>query len=263
MLLVPIDRFEVLDEVARGHELIESHFRKLRGAVQDLVMHQERRRDFHIGVLAGVQVEHELTERPLEPGKTLLENHKPRAGQFRRDFEIHLSQRFAELEMLLRNESVIPLRPELVVLHIGVLVEAVGDVVGRQIGDTRQRLFEFAGCLLLVRLQRRNGVLELGDLRHQRPGPGVVLRSFRFGDFLRGRVAARLRMLEPGDAGAAALVDGDEARGLARKAAPRETAIEGFGVFANPFDVVHTPSSPSRPELPQRPGMTISDRQNR
>ncbi len=51
LLDVLIDRLEVLDQVARGHELIVSELRQLRGAVHDLVLHQERRSDFDVAVL--------------------------------------------------------------------------------------------------------------------------------------------------------------------------------------------------------------------
>src|SRR5262249_47823583 len=143
----------------------------------------------------------------------------------------------------------------------------------------RQHLAELRGRLLLVRVERRDRVLELGDLGHQRARGGIVLRPLRFGDLLGGGVAARLCLLELGNAGATALVDGDETRCLGRKTAPREAAVERLRVFANPFDIVHAPSSPlatgPRPAIPNRlewvapfaretrrwPGM-ISERQN-
>ena len=58
-------------------------------------------------------------------------------------------------------------------------------------------------------------------------------------DLLRRRVAARLRLLELQDRGAAALVDRDQLVGLGRQPAPRQRRVEGVGVFADPADVVH------------------------
>ena len=173
--------------------------------------------------------------------------------------------------MLLRGKSVIAYRPEFVVLDIAMLVDAVGNIVGRQVGNLREQFLELAGCLLLIGLQRRNGVLEFGDLRHQRAGAGIVLGALGFGDFLRGRVAARQRLLQLGDAGAAALVDRNETRSLERKAASLQSAIEGCGVVANPLDVVHGgrllhhgrtgPATPIRSQwVAPSPGMPGEDR---
>ncbi len=54
--------------------------------------------------------------------------------------------------MLLRDERIIALRSELVVFDIAVLVDAVGDVVGRQIGNAGECLRELGGRLLLLRV---------------------------------------------------------------------------------------------------------------
>ncbi len=137
---LPIDGLEVLDKIARGHELIEGELRQLRGAVHDLILHEQRRRDFDIAVLVGVQVEHELTERTLHAREALLQHDETRTRQFGRCLEVHLAQRLAELEMLLRREGVVALGPELMVLDIAVLVSPVGHFFERQVGDDFQSL---------------------------------------------------------------------------------------------------------------------------
>ena len=98
-------RVEILARSRSVHELVVFEFRQLRGAEHHLVAHQQRRRHLRVAMLARVQVEHELPERALQPRKPLLQHHEARAGELRRGLEIHLPERFAELEMLLRRET--------------------------------------------------------------------------------------------------------------------------------------------------------------
>ena len=80
-------------------------------------------------MLAGVQVEHELADRALQPRQRALQHDEARAGQFRRRLEIHHAERFADVEMLLRREGVIRRRADTCALDIAVLVGAVRHVV--------------------------------------------------------------------------------------------------------------------------------------
>ena len=56
-----------------------------------------------------MQIEQKLPERALQPRQALLQHDKTRAGNFAASLEIHLAERFAEFEMLLRLEGVIAL----------------------------------------------------------------------------------------------------------------------------------------------------------
>ena len=96
-----------------GPELIVFKLRQLPGAEHHGVAHQQRRIDLGIAVLVGVQVEHELPDRALQPRQTLLQHHKARAAQFRRGFEIHVAERAAEIVMRLRRERIIAHRAEM------------------------------------------------------------------------------------------------------------------------------------------------------
>ena len=86
-------------------KLIITEFRQLRRAEHRLVAHNKRWRYFVVSVLARMQVEHELSERAFESRKTFLQNHKTRTGKLRRGLEIHLSERFAQFEMLLEGKA--------------------------------------------------------------------------------------------------------------------------------------------------------------
>ena len=67
--------------VVVGAELILGEFRQLAGAEQRRVAHQQRRADLGVAELVGMQVEHELGERALQPRERALEHDEARAGQ--------------------------------------------------------------------------------------------------------------------------------------------------------------------------------------
>ena len=104
-----------------------------------LVAHQQRRRDLGIAVLAGLQIEHELAKRALEPGQLALQDDEARTGQLGRGLEIHQAQRLADLEMLLRREVERRRLAMAADFAIVVGIGAVRHVVERQIGDDGQR----------------------------------------------------------------------------------------------------------------------------
>ncbi len=89
-----------------------------------------------------MHIEHELAKRAFEPGKALFQNDKTRTGEFCGGLEIHLAERFAELEMLLRLERVVASCPEAMMLDVVVLVLAVGHVGERQVGYFRERVVQ-------------------------------------------------------------------------------------------------------------------------
>ena len=60
-------------------ELVVPDFWQLRRAEHGGVAHQQRRRDFLIAMLVGVQVEHELGERAFQPRQLALQHGEARA----------------------------------------------------------------------------------------------------------------------------------------------------------------------------------------
>jgi hypothetical protein len=123
-------------------KLVVGELRQLGGAEHGVVAHQERRIDLGISMLSGMQIEHELPERAFKPRQAALEHDKTRAGKLRGGLEIHLAERLAQIEMLLRRESIVALRPKMMVLDIGALVLAIGHFIERQVWDLRERLIE-------------------------------------------------------------------------------------------------------------------------
>src|SRR5262245_6096240 len=190
-------------------------------------------------MLARVQVEHELPERTFHPSETFFQHDEARAGELGGGLEVHLAETLAEIEMLLRLEAVIVLRPEAVMLDIAALVRAIRHLGQRQVRNPRQRLVELLGKRLGLVLQCRDLGLEPRDLGHQRLRRTFLVALLRRTDFLRRGVAARERGLRRLDGGATALVDREQPVGLWRQAAARQPAVELLLVLANPPDVVH------------------------
>mgnify|MGYP003694615373 CR=1 FL=1 len=91
-------------------------------------------------MLVGVEVEHELPDRTLQPRQALFQHDKARAAQLCGRLEIHVAERAAEIVMRLRREGVVADLAVDVTLHVAVLVCAFGHLVERQVRN-RGKLF--------------------------------------------------------------------------------------------------------------------------
>ena len=124
-------------------KLVVAEFWQLSRAEHRFAAHQQRRIHFRVAVLIGVQIEHELTDRALQPRQAFLQHHKARATQFGRCLEVHEPERAAEIVMRFRRERVFGFAAEHVPLHVAVLIEAIGHFIQRRIRDGGQRRGEF------------------------------------------------------------------------------------------------------------------------
>src|SRR5262249_60093366 len=109
-------------------------------------------------IFGRMHIEHELPERALESREATLQNHEARARQLRGGLEIHLPERFAEIEMLLRREAIVALGAEAMVLDVaagGLAVRHFGRGQ-RHVGNLRERVVERLGELLFLRLEPRD-----------------------------------------------------------------------------------------------------------
>ncbi len=235
-------------------ELIFGKLRQLRRTEHCLVTNKQRWIHFGVAMLVRVQVEHELPERALEPCETFFQDDEARAGKLRRGLEIHLAQRFAEIEVLLGRKAVAALRTEMMMLHIVVQILAVRHFGRRkrQVRNLRKRVLELLGELLLLRFQRRYRGLQFRDLGQKLLRRRFLVALLRRANLLGSRVAPGERRLRLLDGGAPALVELDQPFRLAGKPTPRQPLVEGVGVVANPFDVVHFSDTlwPIRPADP-------------
>src|SRR4029079_8723484 len=215
-------------------------FRKLCSAKHSVVSNENRRIHLRVSMLlACVQIEHELAEGALEPRQTLLQYDKARARQFRGKLEIHLFERFAQIEVLFRLECVVTLFAEHMMLDIAAGVGAIRHFVERRVGDLREFLVERSGQSFLLFLHRGQQGFELGDFGHQLACLGLILCLLRVADFLRRRVAASLRLLKFCDGRSALFVERHELFRQRLQPAPFQAAVEGVRMLANPLDVVH------------------------
>ncbi len=85
-------------------EQISRKLGQLPGAIHRFGIHQKRRQDFGIALLAGVNIEHEVGQRPLQPRPRIPVNRKPRAGKLRGPLQIQNPELFAQLPMRLGSE---------------------------------------------------------------------------------------------------------------------------------------------------------------
>ena len=196
-------------------------------------------------MLARVQVEHELLERPLEPRQRTLQHHEAGARQFCGRLEVHEAERLADLEMLARLVHALERRrlPPAAKLDIVALVIAVRRVVGRKVRDRRELRFERRRRLPFRRLELRHFRLRRGDLGAEIFGCNAILARHRRADLFRGGVAALLRALKRRDRLPALSVERDQRFGARAKTAAPQAFVEGFGILADRSDIVHDPTS--------------------
>ena len=226
--------------VVAGTELVVAEFRELRRAEHGVVPHQQRRVDLQIAVLARVQVEHVLAERPMEASQRPLEHDEARARQLRRRVEVHEAQTLADLEMLARRKTVEHRGlADTTDLDVVVFVPTQRHIRLRLVRNVRQRLGQRGDGIPLGCLQRRGFALEGGDLGLQPVGRLDVLAAHRLADLLGGRVAALLEILGTGDSGLAGIIEREEIRRQRREAAPGAPCVEGRRVLPYPSDIVH------------------------
>ena len=227
-------------------ELIICKFRQLRRAEHRLVAHQQRRRDFGVVVrLAGVHIEHELPERAFEPRQAFLQNNKARAGELGRGLEIHLAERFAKLEMLLRRERVVALGPETMMLDIVVRVLAVGHFVERQIGNFGERVVELFGRLASLPPPSPESIPSAPRLRPAAPSAFSSSLAF-FASPISFDAAFRRACAVSAAWIAARRFSSSAISRSACGSSPRRAkrAVESLGIFADEADVVHAVRHP-------------------
>ena len=221
-------------------ELIVLELRQLRRAVHHLVAHQQRRRDFGVAVLGRVH-DRRRTGRS-------------RAPCARARFSARRSAR-PTVSRRSRNPSGRALRPARNAASARTdscawrrsdgarrcrsrpcrraLRRTAGSGSRRALSSSSvERFFSSASSAGIVSFSCATSAISCCARR-------LVLVLLRRADLLRGRVAPRLRMLRPSGSPRAASRRARAASRIRRQPAPRRPRVEGVGVVANPFDVVH------------------------
>ena len=231
-----------------GAEVVLGEFRQLAGAEQGGVVDQGRHDGFRVAVLGGVQVQHELAQRPLHARERATQDGEARAGQLGGGGEIHHAQRLAEFEMLLRLEAEVARFAVLSQYEVGGFVGTVGDLsvedIGQRLQDALDRLVEV-----------RRALFQPFHLAAQRRGLGFQRRGIGTGalalaDLARQRVAARLFFLQRGLRRPPVRIARQDVRRHRCQSTPRHGRVERGPIGSDGADIVHRFSPPpvsSRP----------------
>ncbi len=166
-------------------------------------------------MLAGLQVQHELAERPLQPRELSLQHHEPGAGDPRGGFEVHQPETRAQVHVVLGRRDGEGLAPA-AHLDIAALVLARRHILGRQVRKGGQEVEQGFGARLLDLGLFGDLRLEQFDLGHQVGGAGLVLLGLGHADQLGDVVPARLGRLQSGLGRAKLSVDRQNRIGLGR-----------------------------------------------
>jgi hypothetical protein len=222
----------------RGAEQIVGELRQLARAEHSLVLDQQGWADLGIAVFAGLQVEHELAQRPLQPGNLALEDHKARAAHLGGGFEVHAAQGLAQIDVITGAVDA-AWCSDPADLDIAMLINARRHVVSRQVRQGGEDAIQsgLGGSFRLAVLGQF--AFQRFDLGHQGGGAGLVLLGLGLADLLAGVVAARLGGLAGSLCGAQGRVQAQNFRRLGRQPLQAPGLVIGVGIFADGLDVVH------------------------
>ena len=219
------------------HVLLE--LGQLTRALQDLAVDDVGRVALGVAVLARVQVQHELRQRPVQPRHRPAQEGKARTCQQRAGIEVQ-PQRRAEIDMVLDMEVECPRDTPASHLDVAALVGAHRHAVVRQVGQTHHH----GRQLGLDRLQALGRGLELvadaADLRHHRRS--VLALGLELADLPAEGVAARLQFLGAGLDRLALGLQRTEALDVEEglRVAPGRQALDDTGqVAAQQLDIEH------------------------
>ncbi len=148
-------------------------------------------------MLLGLQVQHELAERPLQPRQLALQGHEPRPRHPGGGLEVHHPQRLAEVDVVPGVGDGGGLAPA-ADLDVVLLVRARRHVVGGQVGQGLEDLLQLRAGLALGLETLGDIPLEPVHLAHQAFGFGLVLAALGLADLLGQVVAPRLGVLHGG-----------------------------------------------------------------
>ena len=243
-------------------ELVVGEFGQLAGAEHRFVTHQQRRRAFGVAILAGLLVEHELPQRPLQPRHLPAQESEPRARNQRAGLEIQ-PQRRAEIGVFLRREIETARGSPAGDFDIARLVRAFGHIGIGKVGMGGQRIVHLPGKLALFLLQRGQRGLEFGHFSLEPLGLVLVAPAHRCTDQLGGLIAPVLRLLHPRGDRAPRGIQCDDRLGYRLHPPPRQGGIESLRVVADQADIMHGAAywpRPARSSARARPALNNRSR---
>ena len=125
--------------------------------------------------------------------------------------------------------------------HLDVvrLVVSARNIGARQVWNDFEHRLDLGIEAALGFLTLGEFILQSRNLRHQFSSGGLVLGSLRLADLLRGRVPARLRLLQRCQLRTPLFVQGDNLGRQRVEPARLQSGVKSGRVLADPFDVEH------------------------
>ena len=232
-------RHQVQVPLPRDLEEIRLELRQVARARQRGGIHQERRLHLGVAVLARVQREHEVDQRPRHPGARAHQEREPRTGRLHRALEIDDAEGRPEVPVRLGLEVE---RPGLAhPAHLDVVRRAGADrhLRRRQVGDGQQQRAARLLDRLDFRLQFLDPLAAFAVGREHRARVAPFLLGPR--DLLPRPVLLLLEALGLRDDGAAARLDRGELLEIAVgvEAPIAQAGSNQFGIVADEVGIEH------------------------
>ena len=139
--------------------------------------------------------------------------------------------------MLLRRKGEVAPVADFPLDPIGLFVDALGHVLGRQVRLLCKQSLKLLGRLQLFRLGRHHAVLEAGDLGHD--GGRIIALGLQLANLLGELVAPRLHFLPRRLRGPTLGIELNDNGCQRRQATLRPARVEGSWIVTNPFRVKH------------------------
>ena len=144
--------------VLRAAKALLGEFGQLAGARQAGAVDQNRGQHLPIP-LAGVQIQHEIDQSPLQAGPLPHQGDEAALGNPHRAFGVEQLKTLGDLPVLLKT-VLLAWRPPAPHLHVVVFTRSIRTVLGGKVGEGEQLLLQLCAELLLLVLQDRDLLLD-------------------------------------------------------------------------------------------------------
>ena len=218
-------------------EQVFGELRQLPGSLKARRIDQKRRQHFGVTMLARVDIQHEVDQRPLQLGPQPDVHGEPCARYLGRPLHIQNVQCRPQVPVRLRREVKLRRRSPAADFHVILAASAHRNRLVRNIRDAQQNLIERRVHRLQLFIQRGDGV---ANLAHLPLAVGRVLTGLaKLRDFGALRVSQSLQLLGFGDGAAALSIQRRKFLSLQFEAAGRQPLLDRGEVVSKVRKIVH------------------------
>lgn len=231
------DQVEIGLALAADLEQILLKLGQLTGALQGRRLYQIRGVGFLVAVFAGVQVEHELRQRPVQPGDGAAHQGEAGAGELGGGLEVQPAMALAEGDVILDREIEGTRDSPAAHLHVVLFVGADRHRLVRQVGNAQHQGVQLGldGVqLALAGLQIAAHAVDLGQQRRD-----VLAARLGLADGFGAGVALGLQLFGAGLHGLALGFEALETRHVQLEATGCQAAHNLLQLGTNQFGVEH------------------------